>query len=177
MLLSKITNCLFFFMFYSSVKCLIKSVLSRAGTGAVNCRLLCLRAPSNRATIPAHKSWLGLDFCYQEETFVIERENRLHWTNTNFVNILFFLPWSFADPVICHKKAALLIDPLPLRWCSCDGPPALLDDGDVASDVLADLLRCWWLLHEYPSVGICHLESTWVSIKFPKCFANFPKVR
>ena len=152
-------------------------MLSRAGTGAVKCRLLCLRAPSNRATIPAHKSWLGLDFCYQEEPFVIERENRLHWTNANFVNTLFFLPWSFADSVICHKKAFLLIDPLPLGWCSCDGPPALLDGGDVASDVLADLLRCRWLLHEYPSVEIFHLESTWVSIKFPKCFANFPKVR
>jgi len=78
MLLSKITNCLFFFMFCSSVRCLINSVLSRAGTGAVKCRLLCLRAPSNRATIPAHKSWLGLGFCYHEETFVIERENRLN---------------------------------------------------------------------------------------------------
>jgi hypothetical protein len=75
------------------------------------------------------------------------------------------------------KKHFLLIDPLPLGWCSCDGPPAMLDGGDVASDVLANLLRCRWLLHEYPSVEIFHLGSTWVSIKFPKVFANFPKVR
>ncbi len=67
MLLSKITNCLILFLFFSLVKCLINLVLSRAGTGAVKCRLLCLRAPSNRATIPAHNSWLGLGFCYQEE--------------------------------------------------------------------------------------------------------------
>ena len=77
MLLSKTTNCLFFFiLFLGQVS--DKPVLSRAGTGAVKCRLHCLRAPSNRATIPAHKSWLGLDFCHQEEPFVIERENKLH---------------------------------------------------------------------------------------------------
>ena len=62
MLLSKITNCLFFFVFCSLVKCLTDSVLSRADAGVVKCRLCCLRAPSNCTTIPAHRSWLGLNF-------------------------------------------------------------------------------------------------------------------
>ena len=55
MLLSKITNCLFF-LFYSSVWRLINSALSRTVTGVVECRLLCLRASSNRTTIPEHNS-------------------------------------------------------------------------------------------------------------------------
>ena len=66
------------------------------------------------------------------------------------------------------KKAFLLIDPLRLRWCSCDGPPALLDDGDVASDVLADLLRCRWLLHEYPSVEFSTLVALGFLLNFLK---------
>jgi len=62
MLLSKITNCLFFFVFCSSVKCLITQCYPEQTQGAVKCRLCCLRAPSNRTTIPAHRSWLGLNF-------------------------------------------------------------------------------------------------------------------
>jgi hypothetical protein len=51
-----------------------------------------------------------------------------------------------------------------MRWAT-----RLLDDGDVASDVLADLLRCQWLLHEYPSVDI----STWKTLGFLLNFLNF----
>jgi hypothetical protein len=173
MLFSKFTNCLFFCVFCSSVKCLINSVLSRAGTGAVKCRLHCLRAPSNRATIPAHKSWLGLDYCYQEEPF--SYRERTDYIEPMLILSIIYFSYLGRSPTLLFaiKKHFLLIDPLPLGWCSCDGPPALLDVGDV----LADLLRCRWLLHEYPSVEIFHLGSTWVSIKFPKIFANFSKVR
>ena len=96
MLLSKITNCLFFLYF---VPCLINLVLSRAGTGAVKCRLLCLGAPSNRATIPAHKSWLGLEFCYQEEPLVIERE-RTDYIEPMLILSIFYFSYLGRSPTL-----------------------------------------------------------------------------
>ena len=45
---------------------------------------------SQGATIPAHKSWLGLDFCYQEEPFVIERERTDYIEPILILSIFYF---------------------------------------------------------------------------------------
>ncbi len=72
MLLSKITYCLFFCILFLG-QVIDSSALSRADAGVVKCRLRCLRAPSNRTTIPAHISWLGLNFVINRN-YLSERE-------------------------------------------------------------------------------------------------------
>ncbi len=114
-----------FFVFCSLVKYLINSVLSRAETGAVKCRLRCLRAPSNRATIPAHKSWLGLDFV-TKRNHLSKRERTDYIEPMVILSILYFSYLGRLPTLLFAIKSFLLIDPPPLGWCSCDGPPACL---------------------------------------------------
>ncbi len=133
-----------------------KLSIIRAGTGAVKCRLLCLRAPSNRATIPAHKSWLGLEFCYQEEPLVIERE-RTDYIEPMLILSIFYFSYLGRSPTLLFA--------IKKHFCWLT---RFLSDGVVA---MGHPLAWWWWCRQWcagrPAAVL--MAPSWIS----EC-GNFP---